>query len=324
MVGSSSTVEPVAARLRDLVVGRRRPAGSPPTAAAISEDVGAGELRAARRLELGARSPRRCVRTPVRRAAATRSRTTSVTSAPRRAASSASARPIRPGRAVADVADRVDRLARAAGGDEHAQAVERARREAGRRRAPPRSPPRITPGSASRPIPHSPRDASAPLAGLARSARRGRAASRGSRAWPGAPTCGCSSPARPRAARVQASAALVSRLSASPPASFAIVFADAGRDAESVAAAHELEVRDRVVVGRRVAREGAARGVGLELVDQHRRAGDALEGGPADEPQARRASGRRARRGRPWWPAGPARRPCRRRSRRILRAGSAP
>jgi hypothetical protein len=38
-------------------------------------------------------------------------------------------------------------------------------------------------------------------------------------------------------------------------------------------------MRDRGVVGRRVAREAAARGVGLELVNQDRGAGDALERG---------------------------------------------
>ena len=58
------------------------------------------------------------------------------------------------------------------------------------------------------------------------------------------------------------------------------------RHAQHVAAAHQLEVRDRVVVGRGVAREGAAGGVALELVHQHRRAGHALEGRLAHELQA--------------------------------------
>ena len=86
---------------------------------------------------------------------------------------------------------------------------------------------------------------------------------------------------------VQASAALVSRLSAWPPASLASVLAEAGATTIRVAAAHQLEVGDRIVIGRGIAGEGAAGGIGLELVDQHRRAGHALEGRPADELQAR-------------------------------------
>ena len=85
-----------------------------------------------------------------------------------------------------------------------------------------------------------------------------------------------------------ASAALVRRLSARPCASLAIVFADAGRDDEDVGVADELEVRERVVVGRGLAGEGAARGVALELVDEDRRAGQRRERGGADEARARR------------------------------------
>ena len=85
---------------------------------------------------------------------------------------------------------------------------------------------------------------------------------------------------------VQASAALVSRLSAWPPASLAIVFADAGAIRKASQRDDQLEVGDRVVVGRGVAREGAAGGVGLELVHQHRGAGDPLERRPSDEIEA--------------------------------------
>src|SRR5262245_19841119 len=58
---------------------------------------------------------------------------------------------------------------------------------------------------------------------------------------------------------------------------------------------------DRVVVRRRVARKSAARGVGLELLYQHGRAGDSLERRPAHEVQARGRldhADRMARRGR--------------------------
>ena len=70
--------------------------------------------------------------------------------------------------------------------------------------------------------------------------------------------------------RRQASAAAVSRLSAWPPASLAIVFADAGRDQERVGALDQLEVRERRVLGRRVAGERAAQRVGLPLGEEHR------------------------------------------------------
>ncbi len=82
-------------------------------------------------------------------------------------------------------------------------------------------------GSASRPTPHSPREASRPLSGATIVAPRVRSSSRFacvaacSYMWlfiAGASTSGA----------LQASAALVSRLSASPPASFAIVLAEAG------------------------------------------------------------------------------------------------
>ena len=86
---------------------------------------------------------------------------------------------------------------------------------------------------------------------------------------------------------VQASAALVSRLSARPWASFASVLADAGAT-QKRPRADQLEVGDRVVRRRRLARIGAAGRVALELVDEHRRAGDSLEGGAPYELQAGR------------------------------------
>ena len=196
-----------------------------------------------------------------------------------------------PGRAVAHVAHRVDRLARAARRDQDPQAVERARAE-GRRchaRGQARSTSASTSaGSASRPAPHSPFEASRPVPGATIGAPRRRSVSTFacvagcSHMWlfmAGASTSGA----------VEASAALVSRLSARPAASLAIVLADAGATKRR-RRGHQLEVRDRVVVGRGVAREGAAGGVGLELVDQHRRAGDALEGGLAHEPSGSTAS----------------------------------
>ena len=125
---------------------------------------------------------------------------TRVTSAPRRAASSASARPIRPDERLPTIAHRVDRLARAAGGHEHAQAVERTRRvnstrsaaldrgqDLGRVGQPPHAPLALR-GEPAGPRLHDPR-------------RRASAASRGWPAWPGARTCGCSSPAPAPAAR---------------------------------------------------------------------------------------------------------------------------
>ena len=96
-----------------------------------------------------------------------------------------------------------------------------------------------------------------------------------------------------------ASAAVRHRLSAWPWASLAIVFAVAGRDQVQVGALDQREVADRRALGQRLARVGAARRIGLELAGQHRRAGDPLERGAADEPLARSASGSPARRGPP-------------------------
>ena len=211
---------------------------------------------------------------------------TRVTSAPRRAASSASARPMRPGRAVADVADRVDRLAGAAGGHEHAQAVERrARRPC---RAGPRRSPGFARGSASRPTPHSPLRGERPVCRARRSRRRGRAAA--SRfAW----VAGCSYmwlfiAGASTSGAVQASAALVSRLSASPARAWRACSPRRARRRTRRRARTSSRCEIGSCVGRRLAGVGAAGRVALELVDEHGGAGDALEGRPADEAQARR------------------------------------
>ena len=87
-----------------------------------------------------------------------------------------------------------------------------------------------------------------------------------------------------------------------------------GRDRVGVAAAHQLEVGDGGVIGRGVAGKGASSGVGLELVHQHGRAGDPLERGPARRTSGWPASASRARRARRRWPGARSRRPCRPRS----------
>ena len=67
--------------------------------------------------------------------------------------------------------------------------------------------------------------------------------------------------------RRHASAAAVSRLSAWPWASLASVLADAGRDQEHVGVLDQREVRERRVLGQRIAGEGAAQRVRLPLGD---------------------------------------------------------
>ena len=95
--------------------------------------------------------------------------------APRRAASAASAKPMRPLERLPTIAHRVERLARPAGGDQHPHAVERPRR-ARRRTISIAS--RIAAGSASRPTPHSPREASGPVPGSTTCTPRARSVSR--------------------------------------------------------------------------------------------------------------------------------------------------
>ena len=161
-------------------------------------------------------------------------------------------------RAVADVAHGVDRLARAAGGDEHAQPVQRRRAALPSR---PSTAARMRGGLGQPPdAPLAPRGEPAGAGlddrGAARAQQR-----RGWPAWPGARTCGCSSPARRTSGAVQASAALVSRLSASPCASLAIVLAEAGATQSTSARRDQLQMGDRVVRRAR-ARPGRRRAPG--------------------------------------------------------------
>ena len=162
-------------RRRPRAARRRRPA-SASAASSIDSAVGVGIVS----------TP--CGRRTARFAA---SRTTS---APRRRASSASATPIRPDERLPTKRTRVERLARAAGGDEHAPAGERAGREQLRRRA--RRSRRARPAGRppTRPRPSRPRRGR-------RARRRARGASRRSRASPDAPTCAGSSPGRRAPAR---------------------------------------------------------------------------------------------------------------------------
>ena len=92
-------------------------------------------------------------------------------------------------------------------------------------------------------------------------ARRARAATRGSPEWRGARTCGCSSPARARPGSGRRGRRRSAGCRRAPAASFAIVLARGRRDAVGVAARGELEVADRIVVGR-AARPGTRRARG--------------------------------------------------------------
>ena len=185
--------EAVAAGLRDLVV-RGRGRAEVGHGRGHQQHVGGGELRARRGLELARRSRPSTHAHAGRRWSATLA-ATSVTSAPRRGCLGGQREAHAPRRAVADVAHRVDRLARAAGGHEHAQAVERSRREPAPCRAAPRRGRGSRRGSARRPDSPLARARRAARVRVARSPRRARAAARGSPGWPGARTCGCSSPA---------------------------------------------------------------------------------------------------------------------------------
>ena len=149
-----------------------------------------------------------------------------VTSAPRLAASSASARPMRPD-------DRFPMKRTESIGSRVPPAVTRTFRPSSERGLywPPDSTssitPRISAGSASLPTPHSPFDASRPVPGSTTRAPRERSSSRF--AW----VAGCSYmrlfiAGATTSGATFASAALVSRLSASPVASFASVLAEAG------------------------------------------------------------------------------------------------
>ena len=141
-------------------------------------------------------------------------------------------------------------------------------------------------GSGSRPIPNSPGEPSDPVPGSSTVTPRARSVARF------ACVAGCSYIALFMAGatisgRRHASAAAVSRLSACPCASLASVCARRRRDQVYVGALDQREVRERRVIGQRVARERAAQRVRLELGDEHRRAGDARERVLADEARGR-------------------------------------
>jgi len=101
--------------------------------------------------------------------------------------------------------------------------------------------------------------------------------------------------------QVAASAQLLRRLSASPAASLANRVGRCRRDHEHVGVGDELEVAERVVGRRLLIGERAARGVALELADEHRRAAqrrerrfadEALAGGRLHDPHRMPVSGR--------------------------------
>ncbi len=81
----------------------------------------------------------------------------------------------------------------------------------------------------------------------------------------------------------QARKEVVSIESQMPAASLAIVFAEAGATSSASAFATSSRWPIGSCAGRLVTGEGAAHRVALELVDEHRRADDALERGGADE-----------------------------------------
>jgi len=91
---------------------------------------------------------------------------------------------------------------------------------------------------------------------------------------------------------------------AAPPASLAIVFADARRDHVDVGVGDQLEVAERIVRRELVARERAAQGIALELADEHRRAAQRGNDAVAGRSACCWASARR----RTAWPAAVARR----------------
>ena len=205
--------------------------------------------------------------------------------------------------AVADEAHGVDRLARAAGGDEHPQADEVGRgRERRRPRRAPRSPPAARRARAGARRPASPLDASRPLPGSSTTAPRPRSVATFacvagcSHMWlfiAGATSSG--QRRGERGARQQ-------------------VVGEAGgelgdgvrrgrRDDEDVRVADELEVAERVVVGR-ADRRGRRRARGRARTRREdRRAGqrgerrgpdEALRGGRLDDPYGVACGGRQA------------------------------
>ena len=168
-----------------------------------------------------------------------------------------------------------------------------------RRRGSPRPAPAGAPGSGSRPRPCSPREASRPSSGSITSTPRSRRVAR--LAWVAASAYMRSfiAGAISRGA-VQARKDVVSIESAKPPASLATVLAEAGATRK----ASQLAASSRWPIGSwprlpRLAGEGAAHRVALELGGEHGRADDPLEGGGADEAFGVLASSGPGRRGRP-------------------------
>ena len=192
---------------------------------------------------------------PARRGSETLAATT-VTSAPRRAASSASAKPIRPEERLPTKRTAVDRLARAAGGDEHLQPVELA---AGAAARPRRRPAARAARAGGRSRTRRARRASRCRA-RARVAPRARRRARFS--W----VAGCSYIAPFMAGatisgRRQASAAAVSRLSAWPGGELGDRVGGGRGDQEGVGALDQLEVA-RAARARAAGRRGRRRAAG--------------------------------------------------------------
>ena len=232
-----------------------------------------------------------------------------------------------PGGAVADEADAVDRLARAAGGDEHRRAASGSSAPpprpaaapplGGRSRAPPRRPRAGCAGSARRPTPCSPSRPGGP-----RRARRSgapRAAACRRFAW----VAGCSymrvvhRRGEHAAGSGAASAQLRQQVVGQARGELGDRVGGGRGDQVHVGVGDQLEVAERLVRRARCwSGEGAARGVALELADEHRRAGQRRERGRRRRSAGWRASARRARRARRRSPGARARAPCRRRCRR--------
>ena len=146
-------------------------------------------------------------------------------------------------------------------------------------------------GSGRRPAPASPLEASRPAAGLEHGRRRARAASRRSPASPGAPTCGCSSRARRAAGRWRRAR----RSSGGCRPGRARAWRSCSPMAGAMTKTSALRTSSRWLSGScsggALVGEGAARRVALELVVQHRRAGQRGERRGADEALRWPASG---------------------------------
>ena len=205
-------------------------------------------------------------------------------------------------------ADAVDRLARAAGGDEHPAGRPASARGRGVGARPVRLrvvPRRCRPRESGLAGLQQPRglgqtpdavlasEASRPTVGL--DDRRRRAARSVRRL---ACVAGCSYmrlfiAGAIRSGQPAASAQLLSRLSARPAASLAIVLAEAGA-IRKTRRWRPAQVADRLVRRRRLVGEGAAGGIALELADEHGRAAERGERRPRRRSAGWWASARRA------------------------------